>query len=80
VIAAVRAWLREKAKDDLDEALSWQRDSAALVKEMRYRESGAGDWNAAAWKGETKKEQRSLAAAKKRVKQMRAVVRWLGAS
>ena len=75
--AAVRAWLLEKAKDDLDEALISQQQRAALVKEMAYRESGAGGWNAAAWKGETAKEKRELAKAKRRVAQMRSVAKWL---
>jgi len=75
--AATRAWLLEKAKEDLAEALSWQRSAAALVVEMKYRESGSGGWDASAWKGETKKEQRSLLRAKKRVKQMRSVQNWL---
>lgn len=77
--AATRTWLLEKAKADLREALSWQRQAAALVKEMAYREAGLGGWNAVAWKGETAKEKRGLLKAKRRVAQMREVVRWLTA-
>jgi len=72
--SSIFRWLLEKAKVDLREAISNERELKRIAVEMMKRQKGKDGWDREAWKGEGTKAYNEFCAAAKYTRRMRKVV------